>query len=161
MAKARRKHRWLMWLSAAGLSLTLAAAVFSEFAAVSWLERSSGIANRFVLHKSSVMVIYRTVPDQVDRLGSEFFSPGWTVVRGYVPEGFTNRWRPALSRDSSVWTAHWYVVLPLWIPMVLFGAGVWFGRKRRGWRGEGVCRACGYDMRGSAGRVCPECGGST
>ncbi len=45
------------------------------------------------------------------------------------------------------------LVFPLWLPAIVFG--VWpaiaFGRwGRRRWFSSGCCRACGYDLRGSA-----------
>lgn len=59
--------------------------------------------------------------------------------------------------------------LPLWAGIVgdtLFYGGAWSGawtlvvwRRRRRRERRGMCRACGYDLRGlSAGGVCPECG---
>ncbi len=64
---------------------------------------------------------------------------------------------------------HWHffyrsgrvLVLPLWIPTVLFG--IWptialvHLRRRRRRRKLGLCLKCGYDLRASKDR-CPECG---
>lgn len=54
-----------------------------------------------------------------------------------------------------------YLVFPLWLPTLLFG--LWpaialsLHIKRRYFT-EGICRSCGYDLRGSPSGVCPECG---
>lgn len=57
----------------------------------------------------------------------------------------------------------WYVLMiPLWVPaalLVAVSAALWWrplvvARRRR----RGCCTNCGYDLRGNAGRICPECG---
>lgn len=162
MKKPKRTYRWLMWCSAAGLAFTLAAAVYSEFRALSWRENTHGVANRFLLYRSSVSVTYRPGPDKVMLTGIEFFQPGWSIAR-FVPRDsyWGQRWTPLYRHENGSIGEYWFVVLPLWIPAVLLGAGVWWGRKLGGWRGEGFCRACGYDVRGVVGGVCPECGKPT
>jgi len=68
--------------------------------------------------------------------------------------GFNFQWRlegPTLGSDS--WS------LPLW-PVYAAGVGVWgvrWARRRLAWK-EWQCKGCGYDLRGLAGGVCPECG---
>ncbi len=57
--------------------------------------------------------------------------------------------------------AIWLVAVPLWsvaAPAGLLTFGLTLGSART-WRrvADGKCAACGYDLRGSAGR-CPECG---
>ena len=57
------------------------------------------------------------------------------------------------------------MVVPLWMPFVLFAAypAIAFirGPVRR-WRRrrKGRCLKCGYDLTGNVSGVCPECGGS-
>ena len=54
----------------------------------------------------------------------------------------------------------WQVLLPLWIPVLVFGAtsyALW--RWGAGLRNKGACTKCGYDRAGlDAGATCPECG---
>jgi hypothetical protein len=57
-----------------------------------------------------------------------------------------------------------WVRLPLWLP-VLLAAGLASISVRASWRefrrgrsAAGRCRSCGYDLRGSEGKSCPECG---
>jgi hypothetical protein len=162
VTKARRKRRWLMWCSAAGLCLTLAAAAFSEFAALSWREETgSGPPNRVLLYRSSVLVVCRVGKDEkLDWLGRELFKPGWSIERSLPANAFRRQWTPEASRSSAMSAERWFVVVPLWTPAVILGAGMWWGLRGR-WSGAGVCRHCGYDVSGLANGVCPECGGAT
>jgi len=63
--------------------------------------------------------------------------------------------------QMSPWRAPvWFLSIPLWFPMALFGAlsfGFW------AWRWPwGFCKRCGYNLRWvSRGKPCPECGGET
>ncbi len=50
---------------------------------------------------------------------------------------------------------------PLWLPTLLFGTWSAIALKhhiKRRYFTEGICRKCGYDLRGSPSGVCPECG---
>ncbi len=71
---------------------------------------------------------------------------------------WTTRWSPAMSqRNSNVW---WGILVPLWIPTVLFSAMFWWlgpRHRRRKRKKLGLCLKCGYDLRASKDR-CPECG---
>lgn len=65
------------------------------------------------------------------------------------------------SDGGEVQASHLAVVMPLWLPTLLAAIAplriAMRGLRRwRRWR-TGRCLACGYDLRGSAGR-CPECG---
>jgi hypothetical protein len=162
MAEAKRKRRWLLWCSAVALGLTLAAAGFSEVAGLSWRESAGdGAPNRFVLYKSTVTVVWRFGdPEKVTWLGHELFDPGWSVVRSIPTSVFGRRWKPEASRSVVLSTTRWHMVVPLWIPAVVFGAGIWWS-VRGGWTGPGTCKRCGYDVRGVPGNVCPECGRPT
>ena len=74
-------------------------------------------------------------------------------------EGFRGytAWKPHVS------TAKDYLVLivPLWMPTLLFAALTWFtllpAHRRRKRKKLGLCVKCGYDLRASKDR-CPECG---
>jgi hypothetical protein len=56
----------------------------------------------------------------------------------------------------------WMVRAPLWSVLGVASSPLllWLGARWHGWRGTkpGMCRACGYDLRGSEGKSCPECG---
>lgn len=54
----------------------------------------------------------------------------------------------------------WYlVVVPwLWNPALLAVTLFWSVRARVRWRGPHACSGCGYDLRGTPGARCPECG---
>ena len=72
----------------------------------------------------------------------------------WPPEGF-----PFWSSDP---TFGWCILLPLWMPMLLFASAIMScslaGRLRcRKRKKLGLCLKCGYDLRGSKER-CPECG---
>lgn len=111
--------------------------------------------------------------------------PGWTPSRGTfvgVQHGaFVIGGNPSVGWDrfvlvwprcqGSIWDwstwitwgrlgPSWWITVPIWIPLVA-AAGVTaraWRRHRRARRGPGACLACGYDLAGLTGGVCPECG---
>ena len=108
--------------------------------------------------------------------------PGWrwqyhsTGPPVYPRPAFNTRERPRLPFRFNPWLGFWFewsrdpatvrreIIVPYWSLAVLTGAlpAVWLVRTaRRRLRDRraaaGLCTACGYDLRGSAGR-CPECG---
>jgi hypothetical protein len=52
--------------------------------------------------------------------------------------------------------------IPLWLPLVIIatmlGRAVAFARRLRARRTQGLCVACGYDLRATVTACCPECG---
>ena len=162
MAKARRKHRWLMWGSVLGLALTLGAAAFSELTTLSYRDNSFGVKSRFVLRQSCVTLVYhRPGFARGSWLGRELFAPGWSLTSSLPHDEFGRFWMPSVSHSLTAVGDIWYAGIPLWTPAALCVAGAWIGRRLGGWRGEGVCRRCGYDVSGLPKGVCPECGGAT
>ena len=56
--------------------------------------------------------------------------------------------------DGMALTMSW----ALWYAAILIPLYVWAIRQRRMQRPAWMCAACGYDLRGSRGNTCPECG---
>jgi len=99
--------------------------------------------------------------------GGSYFPPGLSAMHAAPRAQSISvlRWWPeeplfgrrALGPGVSIWSLR----LPLWLPVAVGAAGAgaflpaWIRDRRR--RREGKCAACGYDVRGLAGR-CPECG---
>ena len=84
-------------------------------------------------------------------------------AKGWRWEKSTTIGRPrlnweALYASGSTPFPSWAVRVPLWIPVVLLGVPcgwMWWKHVRRP---KLACAHCGYDLRGLAGSVCPECG---
>lgn len=53
------------------------------------------------------------------------------------------------------WSGCWRLTIPLWVPLLIVAAPAAVAARRRP---LGGCRRCGYDLRGTPGAVCPECG---
>jgi hypothetical protein len=72
------------------------------------------------------------------------------VLAGLRPEAwFTDH-------PTNLWRA-----MP-WNVVVGVSLLIWAGREAKRIAAlEGHCKVCGYDLRGTAGRVCPECGGAS
>ena len=93
----------------------------------------------------------------------------WIWVVSFVLEGL----RRDLSRKRKQlglcvkcgydhYVVSYVVIVPLWIPTVLFAAMFWWSflprRRRRKRKKLGLCVKCGYDLRGLVEQLCPECG---
>lgn len=86
-------------------------------------------------------------------------------ARRVEPGGEGVRWRGAgfefIADGPWVRWGYFVIGVPFWAlgaalaGAAATGASAW--RRQRRWEKQGRCRACGYDLRGSAG-VCPECG---
>jgi hypothetical protein len=161
VSRPRHNRRWVMWLSVLGLALTLALCAWSEFNALSYRENTWGVANRLLLHRSFVAVTYRPGKDNVILTGLEMSPPGWSIAK-FVPRDFGGwrRWVPRVEHVKGGIGEFWLVDVPLWMPVALFGVGVWWGQ--RGARvDEGGCAGWGFDVCGVVGGKCPECGRAT
>jgi hypothetical protein len=104
------------------------------------------------------------------RLGHSVVRPGFVYAAPLADQRFellgfirSNTW---LTGGYSGTGVQFSLVLPLWLPTVLFGIGpaAWamlywrplLQRRRRSRRG--LCLSCGYDLRGNTTGVCSECG---
>ncbi len=69
------------------------------------------------------------------------------------------------THQAQGWTWHGTsITFPLWLPTLLFGTWPAIALTRhlkRRYFTTGICRKCGYDLRGSPSGICPECGRSS
>ena len=65
--------------------------------------------------------------------------------------------RQVAYRFANAWVPHGWVVLATAVPPAWWWVARGRAERRRSRAGRGLCAACGYDLRASAGR-CPECG---
>ncbi len=76
---------------------------------------------------------------------------------------FQTQWKPKYKSSGQIGLGGgWYILIPLWIPALLFVLVWGFGfllptLRRRKRESLGLCLYCGYDLRGSINK-CPECG---
>ena len=74
-------------------------------------------------------------------------------VRSHEFRGFGFSWFYVFGDGFGLVAVPWWAVV-LWFAVASLGCVLALRRMRPG---PGCCRACGYDLRGSAG-ACPECG---
>ncbi len=89
-------------------------------------------------------------------------------ARGWLCCGFTDlrtQWLPWWDFRELMGVSfcrYWAISIPLWMPTASFGGLTWYlwlpYRRRRLREQRGLCAACGYNLRGSPGPRCPECG---
>ncbi len=95
------------------------------------------------------------VRDNIDQLRS--FDTDLKTLREYLPYGYHTSSTP---HPYGTWTGT-NLTVPFWLPTLLFGAwpavALVLHIKHRYFT-VGICRKCGYDLRGSPSGVCPECG---
>jgi hypothetical protein len=94
-----------------------------------------------------------------DSTGAMAKTPHWrldsSAVWGTPRLVLTPKWQ---SGAVPVAGPSWNLTLPLWpVALGLSGVAGWLWRRRLS-RPEHLCRECRYDLRGSVGPACPECG---
>lgn len=140
--------------------MMLTAAVYSEVSGVWYCEDPYRPCNFFALDRSSVTVIDYTSPPTGLFSGIPLYEQGWST-HGATIRAFTHReWLPAVRVDQAAGSRYALVRLPLWMPALAFGGLAWWGWRVGPRHGPGRCGACGYDVRGVVGGLCPECGRS-
>jgi hypothetical protein len=83
---------------------------------------------------------------------------GWRVKLDAAFGSPVVEWLPDWNFASGGLTPAWFVRVPLWTPLLLLaGPAAWMWWRHLS-RPMHACAACGYDLRGSTGGVCPECG---
>jgi ribosomal protein L40E len=92
--------------------------------------------------------------ESMNEAGMEMPMPEDYPVFEYLPYSFAD--------PAGRWTwSGTSIVFPIWLPTLLFGAwpatALALHIKRRYFT-KGICRKCGYDLRGSPAGVCSECG---
>ncbi len=169
----KRLLRWLFNL-AAGVSLTLFVLIGVFWVRSYWIGdaiefRRCSQLPRFTQYETcSLRQAYGTVQLNYQLTGQAFilrkkFVPGLSLEHSEPQQGAVRIYTPIWGTHSlnPQSTSGWYVVLPDWILLIVFGvmpaiAGMLW---RRDWsrKRHGQCLHCGYDLRASPGR-CPECG---
>lgn len=152
--KTRHRVRWMLTGAGAGLLVVGAASCVWGV----WVHHEDGAYRE---HGFSVVraTVYATYSDRSARasLMSRLARPGWRwEVRRASGSPVVNL--GAAFEHASAPIPGWAIRVPLWIPLV--GVGVpcgwlWWRHLRRP---EHECEACGYDLRGTRGATCPECG---
>jgi len=81
--------------------------------------------------------------------------PDW-IIAGF--QSFDTNWSPRFGRPGQ---NLWGLLVPFWIPAVLFSTFVFIFyaplHRRRKRRNLGLCEACGYSLQGLTEPRCPEC----
>jgi hypothetical protein len=76
-----------------------------------------------------------------------------------VDRPLRNLWTLRLVRPGPPLTQWRVLQLPHWCLVIATAVlPAWYLRRRFRWRDPAICPACGYDLRGGEGTICPECG---
>lgn len=148
--RLRRAKIAMVWVTVA-LGVAIGVSAFYEVG-IGALTTTSG-------RPRVVISVYRGLAGvAVNSAGYHPVYAGARLTLNQVRSPLMLRLLPILSPGSS--PLRLAIGVPLIYPFVLSTALFWrFGRsEKRIARLGGACQTCGYDLRGSAGTVCPECG---
>lgn len=144
----RSNYRKTKIALAVGAISSLAALAITPFYELDWT------------YSPALMVTVENFGISIGTAGSAmtWATPGFEAFRvGAFPitPGPKWRWLPMGVRSASLGT---FIIIPLWIPTVLFTlAFIYLNRKSRSVK-PGQCSKCEYDLTGNVSGTCPECG---
>ncbi len=101
-----------------------------------------------------VLAIYAIVA-ALGNLVDEAFQPGLSAIfHGTSSEGDKMFWRESLPTMQMPHSWRFAVQLGIGLALLVLNRPIsrWF------FKGAGFCAHCGYDLRGTTGEQCPECG---
>jgi predicted RNA-binding Zn-ribbon protein involved in translation (DUF1610 family) len=82
---------------------------------------------------------------------------GWLVVRSVEQRATSGRMTSSDVKIEMLWQTLLASMLLVWLPL-WFAVGLVREMVSQSRRDRNCCTSCGYDLRGSTGRKCPECG---
>jgi hypothetical protein len=152
--KPRTRHR-VRW------GLTIAATCVLAVGAAScvwgvWVQHDDGNYREFgiSLVRATVYTTYsdRSAPSRMSRLPRQGWR--WAAKRaaGSPVVNFPASFQQQAAPPS------WAVRAPLWIPLLTLAAPAGWMWWKHAKRSLHACEQCGYDLSGTPGRACPECG---
>ena len=147
-----------MWGGVAALALLAVTAIYSEVWGVWYVQDPFGPSNFFSLDRSSVKLTYFPNPPGGLFTGIPLYSKGWSTRHAMIRVFVAREWWPDVRVSQITGSGFASVQVPLWLPGVVCGLVAWWGWRVRPRHGPGHCQECGYDLRGAATSVCPECG---
>ncbi len=162
--------RWIRRFFTVIAALTLSAWLFSLVFVTAFETPVSSYQSILTgsLENGRVMITVRddqilgpAIPDlriQTTRSARKEYFLRFGDLSGYPGDGPQFRFGSSLGVASMRITI---IIFPLWLPTLLFGLwpGIALTRHiKRRYFTHGICRKCGYDLRGSPSGACPECG---
>ena len=163
MILSERRFPWWVWVvaSIAFLALPSASIYFNRL--VEAAMHRAGVTDGWYVGLAAGFALNLIVA-----LGMGWFLRSWLVLAAFFVAALvpaTARlwlilYMPILpgtngGRSAPEWQ---FVINPLFQSVIAFGLACWSLRQRRANAPVGLCRWCGYDLRGSPSAECPECG---